>query len=1180
MKNRFTALPAAWFLLAVSLSVPAHGTTSRYWTVVGDGGDGNWSTGPGDKQWNLDPGTAVGNTTWLDGTDDVAVFHRANGGIVTIFDTVTAAGVLQSGADHTINAGTIVLARDSSANTPFVSVQSGTLTINSQLAGNDGLVKSGTGVLRLTNANPITGSTSIHAGTLALEGSLTSTSLSIASGATLHNQNGGLSNTATLTNAGTLALNADDTIDRYISNGGTLAGGAGTLFVTSADLDSGSTVAGNLTTATMLTSNGTVAISGIATAQQTTLINSGTLTLTGTLNTTNLNIANGATLIQSGVIGPQNPLSAQPLVTNSGTLILEETAEFRTYTSNGGLLDIRGGTMISDRTFLNDGSVTIGRAFSAGWLETNGAVRIENSILGTHAYIQSGVLDLVGGLEAEKVEISSGASLLNQNGGLSSSAGLSNMGLLTMNADDAIHIYASLGGTLTAGAGTLFANNANLRQGSSVAGLMNVQSLLSTGVVNVSGTITAGTATLQGSAFTLGGSLISDSVMIEASSQLINVNGGLSATATVNNRGRLILQTDDRIARYVSTGGNLEPSINWLTVDDAELNDGSVIGGRLRSGVVTSDGAVLLSGRLESPLVDVRSGVMTNTGSLDASAGRLNLSSGATLLANGIQSYGLLTTTGAGTGTWSGDLDNSTIIAPGGADAAGILAVNGNFRQLPAGILRFDISSAGSDRIDVTGSAIFDGSLELNQSGPAIAPFVPITVVTAASHAGNITSLVENLDGAVFFNPANGTVTRIATPAPGGFFGATHNQASTWVSLYDDVIDPGFTNVFNGPGGLVITSGIADAGNPDLMWALAASLTPAGLNAAFLNRLSPEVYAGFSDYAAVATRAHLRSALSAPALGPMDAKFPETSKSGPPGSSKDAISSARTYLEWEVFAAIDHFDAGTSHSPNQADYDFNGTGILAGARTRLHQHNQLAFYLGADTGSISGERIAADVIGWTTGLVAESLLDEKSQFKLIGGIAYGNYQFDGSRSSASATAGGWFPGRTRFDDVETDTFDIMVRAEGVVWQQDGFSIIPSAGLRYGVTRMDSFAESTGAAVGSPIALNVHQDNHEVLHLEIGLLGRMDVTDRFALWGEAGANFGLLDQDRILRAAFANGSRTMSTVAEGLDDDSIYLGFGASYQLSESIHAAFGYRADIRSGADSQHEFRLSSGFRF
>jgi outer membrane autotransporter protein len=152
--------------------------------------------------------------------------------------------------------------------------------------------------------------------------------------------------------------------------------------------------------------------------------------------------------------------------------------------------------------------------------------------------------------------------------------------------------------------------------------------------------------------------------------------------------------------------------------------------------------------------------------------------------------------------------------------------------------------------------------------------------------------------------------------------------------------------------------------------------------------------------------------------------------------------------------------------------------------------------------------------------------------------------------------------------------------ESVAWQRDRFALIPSAGLRYAAAKMDSFKESTGGAPGAPIALEVDADHYNTLLFELGLLARAEVTRELSLWGELGVNVGVLDEGRSLSARFAKGGRTMRAEADGLDDDSVSLGFGAVYQITETINAGLGYRTDFRSGADNQHELRLSSSFRF
>ena len=713
-----------------SALVPLVSTALRanplYWNP---GGDGNWSTGPADKNWNTVPGAAAGNVSWPDSADDSAVFQDAIGGNVTVIDAVKTHGIVQSGSDYSITGGTITLTSDSSLARPFIDVQTGHLTIGSVLAGTSGLIKNGAGALTLSGDNTYSGVTNVTAGSLTLDGTLAGGLIEIAGGATFLNHSGGLSTTADINNSGTLTVNADDTVSTYQQNAGGLLAGTADLIV-------------------------------------------------------------------------------------------------------------RGGA------FLHGGTVS---GHLVGNILTDGSVRITGKTSGASLSILAGELELSGVSDGLYVAVSSGASLQDTHGGLHKLSYLSNSGKVTLGTDDYIRLYVSNGGTLARGTGTLSAAN-------------------------------------------------------------------------------------------------------------VLLNEGTVLDGDLTASRLSSNGNVINRGTLMVQSLEIASGTFINTGTLGDESSRMTLLAGATLVANGRERFSTLTTFHDGVGTWRGDLKNSSAVAPGDNGGFGSLRVDGNFRQTPTGLLQVDLSDSGNDLVSVTGNASFNGTLILHQTGTdLLRPFISVQVVDAASYSGNFSTLSEDLDGAVWFNPGNGSVMLMSS---GGdmnaqFPGSTGNQVSTWAALYDDVVDPSSTNITQGSAdgpGLWIGSGIADSTNPDLMWALEASFTPNGLDADLLNRLSPEVYASFNDYAVQATRSHLRSALDAPTLpatGPgEDAKGP----SSPPGSAED----------WEFFAAADYFDASTEQSLNQADYSLTSSGILTGAKTRLNPHTLIAGYVAFDAGTVDGELINAD----------------------------------------------------------------------------------------------------------------------------------------------------------------------------------------------------------------------------
>lgn len=815
---------------AVALPATIQAATSEYWNVGGTGGTGIWGTSPGDKNWNLTAGAASGNTVWPDTGNEVAVFQDAIGGTVTVFTPVQAAGIIQQNADYAIDAQTITLVQDSAAANPFIQVQTGSLTIDSVLAGTHGLLKTGVGNLVLSGADTYTGATSVSAGTLTLSGSLASTSVAIAAGAALVDANGGLATAAALTNAGTLTVNSADTVTSYTQNApGTLAGSA---------------------------------------------------------------------------------------------------------------------------------ALTV-----------------------------------------------------------------------------------------------------------------------------------SGTATLNGG--TLAGSLLGNT---------INVAGG----------------------------------------------------------------------------------ILTNSGTLGTATTHLDIAAGATLVAAGTQRYSLLTTTGTGAATWQGNLTNTTTVAAGGVGAIGTLLVtNGSFTNAAGATLKLDIAAGAHDLLATTGGAGFNGTLDLNQVGAAVAPFVPIHVVDAAAYSGNFTALTENLDGAVMFIPGHGDVIRLAVPtASTTLYGSTPNQTATWVALYDDVIDPGITNVFVIPGGnpsYVINSGIANGNNPDLLWALASSFTATGLNASLLNHLSPEVYAGLSDYAIQATRAHQRSAFSAPALEPAPTAV---AKPDSKGASKDASPAPGNKPQWELFAAADYFNVASAGSQNQADYELSDYGIIGGIRSKLTERIQVAAYLAGDMGNINGDLIDADSTGWSLGVIGDALLDPTTSTHLSAGISYGRYYFDGTRSSVSATSSGWTAAPVGFSNATADSLELFVGIDGVLYHNDRFRLIPAFAVRGASGSLDSFSESSGAAPGSPIALAVSRNNYNSVLADLSLRAEASVTNKLAVWGQIGATSGIGDDPQVLTARFVKGSRPFQASADGLSNDSVYLGLGASYKISDSISVALGYRVEYRSEDGNYNGVSLSSSFRF
>lgn len=685
-----------------------------------------------------------------------------------------------------------------------------------------------------------------------------------------------------------------------------------------------------------------------------------------------------------------------------------------------------------------------------------------------------------------------------------------------------------------------------------------------------------GTTTISAGKLTLGGALTSANVVVSSGATLEVQSGGLVPGSFLENSGTLVLGTSDSVGEYRSMGGRLAAGAGSLSATTALLGDGSVVEGMLGAGVLTTQGNVAVSGLLTGGNANIASGTLVNTGIFGDAAMTLNISGGATLVAGGIQQYAQLSTSGAGAGVWQGNLLNSAIVTPGGDGGFGTLAVDGNFTNLNNGTLRIDLGAGDSDLIGVSGTATFGGTLDLSQAGVGPVPtLTPIQVVQAANYAGNFSSITEDLDGAVFFNPLRGEVTLLGG-ANGGLPGGPGNRRSTWISLYDDVIEPGVRNVVRRPGGgLELVSGVADTENPELLWALTASMANGRLNGQVLDRLSPAPYAGLSDYALQASRRHEATARSAPSLVSGTAiALPQVHEEGKGGSAKDGLAPVASVAHrWEFFAAADVFQVELDDLP--ADFNLKGWGVTAGWRFAPVEPVRLAAYLAVDEGDVSGSLIDADATGWSLGLMGEYMIHRPSETRITAGWSWGDQEFDGGRGGLTANAAGWSPVAALFSDVNVTSWSGFVEIAGTAWRDQRFQLVPNASLRYAASTMDSFLEG-----GSAVGLAVFEDQRDTLIFEAGLDGVMKVNDKLTATARGGLRQGVIDDPVVLGARFLSGSRPMRAEVDGLSGNSAYLGFGMNLRTTEAIAVGLDYEAEIRTDANVQHGAALSATWRF
>lgn len=179
--------------------------------------------------WNISDSTWDAGAKWINGNDAVFV---GNGESVVVGD-VSVHHLTINSPNYLLSGGTIIMV----GITPTID-GSASVTIQSVIAGTNGLAKSGASVLTLSGANTYTGDTTVNAGILAVNSAFfdDSSTISIASGSKI------ALNTGTTDTAACLILGGDmvgpGIYDASHETYGGYFSGNGSLAVASGDYDS------------------------------------------------------------------------------------------------------------------------------------------------------------------------------------------------------------------------------------------------------------------------------------------------------------------------------------------------------------------------------------------------------------------------------------------------------------------------------------------------------------------------------------------------------------------------------------------------------------------------------------------------------------------------------------------------------------------------------------------------------------------------------------------------------------------------------------------------------------------------------------------------------------------------------------------------------------------------------
>jgi autotransporter-associated beta strand protein len=693
LKIAVRSLTKAIFLFFLAtLTIPATGfAADGAWNVDADG---DWSAGANWAGGIIADG--AGFTADFNSIDITG--HR----IVTLDSDRTIDSLIfgdTAPSNHNWNlAGTFTLTLHPSPVITVNDLGTGSATINTVIAGSNGFTKNGIGTLVLSGINTYTGTTTIDAGVLALEG-----------GSAIHDSGAVvLSDIA----GATLRLGANETIGS-LAGGGTTGGNVNLqgFTLTTGGNDTDTSYGGIISGTGGLTKAGTgrMILSGASTYTGATAVNAGVLNIQNStaLGTTagGVTVADGAALeMQGGIAVGAEALqisgtgisntgallnvsgdnswagiitlgSASRINSASGDLTLSNTITGLNHdltiggagdTIISGIIDTGTGTLTKDGagalTLSGANTYTGGTTLSVGTLNINNAAALGGA---------AGVFTITGGA----IDNTSGGSITLSNNNAQAWDGdftftgnnALNLGTgaVTLGADRQVTISASeltVGGIIgdggnaysltKAGAGTLTLSGNNTYTGLTtiIAGTLNLtgDNTVATGGVTVtSGTLNLGSATALGT-----GTLALNGGTID------NSSGG-SLTLTTNNvqawDGDFTFTGNN--ALNLGTGAVTLGADRQVTISASELTVGGIIGDGGNAYSLTKAGAGTLT----------LSGANTYTGLTTLSAGTLNLTgdntaaTGGVTLTSGTLNLGSATALGTGTLTLNGGtIDNSS----------------------------------------------------------------------------------------------------------------------------------------------------------------------------------------------------------------------------------------------------------------------------------------------------------------------------------------------------------------------------------------------------------------------------------------------------------------------------------------------------------------------------------------
>ena len=1034
------------------------------------------------------------------------------------------------------------------------------------IVGSGAFYKEGEATLTLANGSGFDGAAHIRQGKLTISGPLETEMITVASGATLTTTGAELlSDRTTLINDGTLKLGGNETINNLLGSETGLVDLDSYNLILSGGIDFKGRINGS---GSLTTGPGDIVLGGENSfTGELTVLSGSTTTLRGSTEG-NVIVATGGELT---LVSPERIADKSNLTVN-GILNVNGTERVGDLLSSG---LIRGSGLINADTYhLIDGGV-IGEDVDLGQgvLKSDGTVLIGGNSFANTLTVQSGVMTLDGTLVHEPelfVNVNMEGTLsLGFDERIGDNAEVKIEGVLTLNG---IEIVSSLqikgGSSRLSGSGLLLAEDYNLSNGATTeqganlgVGVLNS----GPGLVTLGGDAAVGTANILSGQLNLNGQL-TDVMELNLLEGAVLRNGEgerINDLAVINHAGTLTLAGDEKVATLNTIGGLLNGA-GTLTAADYNLSNGATTeqGANLGVGGLNSGpGLVTLNGNTAASLIEVENGTLITNGEVQDSAGIVSVGSDSIWAVNGSYTYevveggGIVVPGGANEGVF----ENKNTISPG--NDIETLTISGDYVENGIYVAQLGLGSE-SDTLAIDGSTTLAAKSKLNllEFGGLVRGSGSVlcgerwNVIDSSkginggwgeiSDINNPGDLGQTIETQLLFDRSTGDLVSLGLGAGetvADYENISESQTSILSAVLngatgDDLILGNYSSN-DGGAGTVINSlyTVGEAGNKEALFTA-------------LDSLSPEIYGRTMDYALNATRTFTENTRVSRLLSSHR-------------DAKDEVS--RNRKPFEAFAGYSQFELSSSENLFGGDYHMRGGGIYAGGELLFSPNFTASSFLALDNGSVGSSSLDLDVSGLVIGAsFYSSPLGRESPLRLQGTATHASYEFDGERNS--------FIGSYSVSSLEASAFELGLRAEYKVYEENGLQITPTLGLRHLSGTVEGFSEAGWAG-----ALSV-QDQKQVMALvDVGFSGSYRRPEsRLEMQAELRWQKNLEEVERDIRASFTSSGSPLQVAAAGINTDALVYSMGFVYDINERSRLGLTYRGENRSETDPLQSLNL------